>query len=301
MLPKILYTLFHKISTTNERLIIMLKRVAAIHDISCFGKCSLTVALPLISSAGIECAVIPTAVLSTHTGGFFGYTFRDLTEDILPIANHWKKENLEFDAVYTGYLGSVEQVDVVCRAIDTFKSDKTLLIVDPVMADHGRLYGGFSDNFPKEMVRLCKKADIITPNITEAAFMTDMPYCEAPHTKEYIENLIKSLQKITDAKIVLTGVCFDTNEIGVACFDGKSTEYVFTPRVNAAYHGTGDIFSSTLTSALLKGNSLKNSALIAAKFTSQCIKNTKENHPEMQYSVNFEPEIPYLLKLLEIN
>ncbi|MGN1320016.1 MAG: hypothetical protein ACI4U6_02745, partial [Acutalibacteraceae bacterium] len=131
----------------------MQKRVAAIHDISCFGKCSLTVALPIISAAGIECAGIPTAVLSTHTGDFSGYTFRDLTEDILPIANHWKKENLTFDAIYTGYLGSIEQIELVSSAIDIIGGDNTLLIVDPVMADHGRLYGGFSNNFPKEMIK----------------------------------------------------------------------------------------------------------------------------------------------------
>lgn len=278
----------------------MQKRVAAIHDISCFGKCSLTVALPIISAAGIECAGIPTAVLSTHTGGFSGYTFRDLTEDIMPIANHWKKEGLAFDAVYTGYLGSVEQIDLVCRAIDTFGNDDTVLVVDPVMADHGKLYGGFPENFPKEMVRLCAKADIITPNITEAAFMTDMPYCEAPHNKKYIEDLIAGLKKITDGKIVLTGVSFGNGEIGAACLDGDNLEYIFAPQVNASYHGTGDIFTSTLVCGILRGKSLKDSALIAAKYTAGCIKLTKEQYPQVKYGVNFEAEIPNLLKLLEI-
>ncbi len=278
----------------------MQKRVAAIHDISCFGKCSLTVALPIISAAGIECAGIPTAVLSTHTGGFSGYTFRDLTDDIMPVASHWKKEGLTFDAVYTGYLGSVEQIDLVCKAVDTFGSDKTLLIVDPVMADHGKLYAGFAENFPKEMVRLCARADIITPNITEAAFMTDMPYMEAPHSKEYIERLLSGLRKFANGKIVLTGVCFKIGEIGSACLEGDNLKYIFTPYVDAAYHGTGDIFTSTLTCGILKGKSLAESALIAAKFTAGCIKLTKEQYPEMKYGVNFEAEIPNLLKLLEI-
>lgn len=278
----------------------MQKRVAAIHDISCFGKCSLTVALPIISAAGIECAGIPTAVLSTHTGGFSGYTFRDLTDDIMPVASHWKKEGLTFDAVYTGYLGSVEQIDLVCEAVDTFGTSDTLLIVDPVMADHGKLYYGFPEHFPKEMVRLCAKADIITPNITEAAYMTDMPYMAPPHSKEYIEELLLRLRKITNGKIVLTGVSYKQGEIGAACIDGENTEYVFTPLVDAAYHGTGDIFTSTLTCGILKGKSLKESALIAAKYTAGCIKLTKEKHPEMKYGVNFEAEIPNLLKLLEI-
>lgn len=278
----------------------MQKRVAAIHDISCFGKCSLTVALPIISAAGIECAGIPTAVLSTHTGGFSGYTFRDLTDDIMPVAAHWKKEGLKFDAVYTGYLGSVEQIDLVCDAVDTFGDEGTMLIVDPVMADHGKLYAGFAQNFPKEMVRLCTKADIITPNITEAALMTDMPYMEAPHSKEYIEQLIDGLRKFAKGKIVLTGVCFEEGQIGAACLEGEKTEYIFTPHVDAAYHGTGDIFTSTLTCGILKGKTLTESAFIAAKFTAGCIKLTKEQYPEMKYGVNFEAEIPNLLKLLEI-
>ncbi len=278
----------------------MQKRVAAIHDISCFGKCSLTVALPIISAAGIECAGIPTAVLSTHTGGFSGYTFRDLTDDIMPVASHWKKEGLTFDAVYTGYLGSVEQIDLVCEAIDTFGTDDTLLIVDPVMADHGKLYGGFPESFPKEMVRLCAKADIITPNITEAAFMTDMPYMEAPHSEEYIKGLLDGLRKITNGKIVLTGVCYNEGEIGAACLEGEKLEYIFTPLVNAMYHGTGDVFTSTLTCGVLMGKTLSESTLIAAKFTAGCIKITKEQYPEMKYGVNFESQIPNLLKLLGI-
>ncbi len=278
----------------------MQKRVAAIHDISCFGKCSLTVALPIISAAGIECAGIPTAVLSTHTGGFSGYTFRDLTDDIMPVASHWKKEGLTFDAVYTGYLGSVEQIDLVCEAVDTFGTDDTLLIVDPVMADHGKLYAGFPESFPKEMVRLCTKADIITPNITEAAFMTDIPFMAPPHSKEYIEQLLSGLRKFASGKIVLTGVCFKEGEIGAACLEGDTLEYISTPYVNAAYHGTGDIFTSTLTCGILKGKSLKDSALIAAKYTAGCIKLTKDKYPEMKYGVNFEAEIPSLLKLLEI-
>lgn len=277
----------------------MQKRVAAIHDISCFGKCSLTVALPIISATGVECACIPTAILSTHTGGFSGYTFRDLTQDIMPVANHWKKENLSFDAVYTGYLGSMEQIDIVCNAIELLSNENTVVIVDPVMADHGRLYNGFDKNFPKQMVRLCAKADIITPNITEAAFMTDIPYIQPPYDMKYIDSLLQGLKKITKGKIVLTGVSFNNGEIGVACCDGAETDYVFTPLVDAAYHGTGDVFASTLTGAILNGKPLKDAALAAAKFTAGCIKVTKERYPEMKYGVNFETEIPNLLKLLK--
>lgn len=278
----------------------MQKRVAAIHDISCFGKCSLTVALPVISATGIECSVIPTAVLSTHTGGFSGYTFRDLTDDILPVASHWKKENLKFDAIYTGYLGSVEQIDIVCRAVDVFADENTMLIVDPVMADHGRLYGGFSEDFPKQMCKLCAKADVITPNITEAAFMTDTPYLEPPYTQEYINTLLLKLSEITKAKIVLTGVCFDNEKIGAACFENGNITYAFTEYVNASYHGTGDVFASTLVSAVLKGKTLTEAALTAAKYTAECIKITKTKYPTVEYGVAFEEVIPTLLELLGI-
>ena len=277
----------------------MQKRVAAIHDISCFGKCSLTVALPVISAAGIECAVIPTAVLSTHTGGFSGYTFRDLTDDILPIANHWKKEGITVDAFYTGYLGSKEQINIVKNAIDIIKDQNTLTIVDPVMADNGKLYGGFPEDFPQEMKKLCAVADIITPNITEAVFMTGLEYKEPPYDEEYINSVIEALSKITKAKIVLTGVSFELSKIGAACFENGKTQYVFTDRVDAAYHGTGDVFSSALTSALLKGKNLLSSARVAALYTAGCIKRTKEQHPEMKYGVDFENEIPNFLKYLE--
>ena len=170
------------------------KRVCAIHDISCFGKCSLTVALPIISSAGIEVSVVPTIILSTHTGGITGYTRRDLSGDILPIISHWQSLNLTFDAIYTGYLGSFEQLDIVSEVIARLRSDENLIIVDPVMADNGRLYTGFSEDFPSGMLKLVQKADIIVPNITEATLLWESLH-EGPYTKEYINKLLTGLAK----------------------------------------------------------------------------------------------------------
>ncbi len=278
----------------------MQKRVAAIHDISCFGKCSITVALPLISAAGIETAVIPTAILSTHTAGFKDYTFRDLTEDIIPIAKHWKSEGITVDAVYSGYLGSKEQVELVKNSIPYMSNESTIFVADPVMADHGALYGGFAPDFPMEMKKLCAVADIITPNITEACLMTGTEYKAPPYTKEYIENLVAELAKITKGKIVLTGVAFDEDEMGAACYEEGKISYVFSKKVDAMYHGTGDIFTSALTSAILNGKSLADSAKLASDFTADCIKFTKENYPEMTYGVNFEAKIPSLIKMLGI-
>lgn len=277
----------------------MQKRVVAIHDISCFGKCSLTVALPIISAAGIETAVIPTAVLSTHTGGFKNYTVRDLSEDIVPIARHWKSEGITADAVYTGYLCSKEQIYLAMEAARLISRKNTVIITDPVMADNGRLYSGFTPDYPDFMLKLCAAADIITPNITEAALMLGVKYREGPYDSDYINALLEGLFVKTHSKIVLTGVCFDEKKIGAAVYDGENRAYVFSEKVNGTYHGTGDIFASTLTAALINGRSLKASAQIAANFTAACIKKTMEDKTDPRYGVRFEAQIPLLIKYLE--
>lgn len=276
------------------------KRAAAIHDISCFGRCSLTVALPILSAAGVETAVIPTALLSTHTGGFKGYTVRDLSEEIVPIARHWKSENITVDAVYTGYLCSKYQIYLAVEAARLISREGTVFICDPAMADNGRLYSGFDEDYPKYMLKLCAEADIITPNITEAAIMLGLQYREGPYTEDYINALLEGMYLKTHSKIVLTGVYFDERKIGAAVYDGESKAYVFADKLNAAYHGTGDIFASTLTAALLNDRSLKAAAQIAANFTCGCIRKTMESGTDMRYGVNFESQIPNLIKYLEL-
>lgn len=276
------------------------KRAAAIHDISCFGKCSLTVAMPIISAAGIETAVIPTAVLSTHTGGFKDYTFRDLSEDIVPIARHWKSENITVDAVYSGYLCSKQQIYLVMEAARLISREDTLFICDPVMGDGGKLYSGFDSDYPKYMLKLCAAANVITPNITEAAMLLGVDYKEPPYTEDYINILLEGLYLKTHSGIVLTGVCFEERKIGAAVYDGENKAYVFSDRLDAAYHGTGDIFASTLTAALLRDRSLKAAAQIAVNFTCGCIKKTMESNSDMRYGVNFESQIPNLIKYLEL-
>ena len=275
------------------------KRVAAIHDISGFGKCSLTVALPIISAAKIETAVIPTAVLSTHTGGFSGYTFRDLTEDILPIAKHWKSENLKFNGIYTGYLGSKEQVSLVKETIKLLKDEGTLIVVDPVMGDHGRLYAGFKPDFPKEMLTLCEAAHIIVPNITEAAFMLGENYIEPPYSRDYIESLITRLGEHTGAQVVLTGVCFKKGEIGASVYKNGEIFHYLTEREDAIFHGTGDVFASALTAALLSSKNVFDAAKIAVDFTVLCIKRTLAENSDRRYGVNFEGCLLDLIKALE--
>jgi pyridoxine kinase len=278
------------------------KRVAAIHDISGFGKCSLTVALPILSAAGIETSIMPTAVLSTHTGGFTGFTYRDLTSDLRPFMQHWKSLNLTFDAIYSGFLGSFEQIEIVGDFIDSFKTKDNLVVVDPAMADNGALYSLFTPDFAAEMTKLCSKADIIVPNITEAAMMLGETYREGPHERSYIENLLHGLSKLGANKIVLTGVYFNNKELGAACLDSNSGEinYAMSDQVEGFFHGTGDIFASVLLAAILNGKSLDSAAKIAVDFTQGSILRTKIAGTDPLYGVNFEAGLPKLIKQLEL-
>ncbi|MBQ2696453.1 MAG: pyridoxamine kinase [Clostridia bacterium] len=279
------------------------KRVAAIHDISCFGKCSLTVALPMLSAAGLETCCIPTAVLSTHTGGFSGYTYRDLTGDILPVANHWKSLNLQFDAVYTGFLGSEEQTEIIWRVIDEIATEDTLIMVDPVMGDDGVLYPVFSSSFPAAMKKLCNRADVIVPNMTEAFLLLDEPYRHGPYTETEINDILDRLADICPGQIVLTGVHFDENSLGAATLDRKTgkKEFVLRDRVDGFYHGTGDVYAATLLSALMRGFSLHDAAATAADYTVLSIVTTKKMDKDLRYGVNFEQNLPTLMRMLGRN
>jgi len=279
-----------------------LKRVAAIHDISGFGKCSLTVALPVISAAGIEVSVLPTAVLSTHTGGFTGFTYRDLTEDMRPITEHWKSLDIRFDAIYTGFLGSFEQLDLVTKFFETFKTKNNLVLVDPVMADNGELYSIFSPEFALGMRKLCEKADIIVPNLTEAALLAGESYRQGPYSQSYIEDMMKKLSATGPRKIVLTGVYFNDEELGAAAYDADSGEiaYYLEKRVPGYYHGTGDVFGSALLAALLNDFPLNESTAIAVRFTVSSIRKTAQAGTDIRFGVNFEQTIPEFLRDLRI-
>lgn len=273
-----------------------MKRIVTIQDISCFGKCSLTVALPVISACGIEACPIPTALLSTHTGGFEGFTFHDLTEEITPIADHWKKLDMSFDGIYTGYLGSKEQLNIVSDFIDDFKKENTLVFVDPVMGDHGRLYAGFDEDFAKEMVSLVKKADIIAPNLTEAAYLLGEKYKEN-YTDGEIKDMLKKLALLGAKTVIITGVRHGDN-LGVFAYESEKDEFThyFRERINDTFHGTGDVFASVCSSALVKGRSVKEAIEIATDFVVECILRTAPDKKNHWYSVKFEECIPSLVK-----
>lgn len=276
------------------------KRVLAVHDLSCVGKCSLTLVLPILSAAGVETSVLPTSVLSTHTGGFGTPVFHDLTADLNPIAEHWKSFGMTFDALYTGYLGSAEQVSRVLNLFDTFGAG-AFKLVDPVMADNGKLYSGFSADFPQEMKKLCARADLIVPNLTEAALLLDEPYLPGDHTEEQIAGLLRRLSGICPGDIVLTGVHFDAVSLGAAVYEraADTVSFAFTPRIPAHFHGTGDIFATTLLAARLAGKPLTEAAQIAAGFTAESIHCTDPSR-DRRFGVQFERALPSLMHALDL-
>ena len=278
-----------------------MKRIVTIQDISCVGKCSLTVALPIISAMGIETAVIPTAVLSTHTA-FKNFTYRDLTNDLPKIANHWKQEKFEFDGIYTGYLGSIEQIDMLKEFFKQFKTSENFIFIDPVMADNGKLYAGFDTNFVKEMKKLCKTADVIVPNLTEASYMLETEYKES-YSEQEIKNMLIELSNLGPKYVVLTGVSFKKNELGVMSYNKETNKFFtyFKEKVPAKYHGTGDIFASTLVGAITNNSTLEDSLKIAVDYVWETINDTYKTNKEDVYGVNFETKIPYLIDRIKKN
>ena len=273
------------------------KRILTIQDISCVGQCSLTVALPILSACGLETAILPSAVLSNHTAGFTGFTFRDLTDDMPDIEKQWEKENLKFEAVYTGYLGSTKQIDYVESIMKTSTLPGALKIVDPAMADGGKLYPTFDMEYVEAMKKLVFDADITLPNITEACFLTGMEYKEE-YDEAYIDEL---LQKMTDAgakTVVLTGVSFAEGKTGVMVLDNGKKEYYEHDKIAKGCHGTGDVYASAFVGALLEGKSAYEAAKIAADYTVLCIQYTQDD-PDHWYGVKFEPLLGDLIKMIK--
>ena len=271
--------------------LINLKRIVTVQDISCLGKCSLTVALPVISAMGIETSIIPTAVLSAHTI-FEGRTFRDLTNDIPSIGEHWKKEGFTFDAIYTGYLGSQKQIEIMLDFFNDFKSENNFILVDPVMADGGVLYDNFNSEFPRKMRMLCKKADVITPNLTEACLLTESEY-KNKYDEKYIDDIIFKLSEIGAKNIVLKGIELN-GRYGIICQSKKERQYITHEKLQGTFYGTGDIFASVLTGAMTRGESVFEAANTAADFTLECIKSTVKDEDSRFYGVNFEEALPLL-------
>ena len=275
----------------------MYKKILTIQDVSCVGQCSLTVALPILSACGHETAILPSAVLSTHTAGFSGYTFRDVTKDIEGIRAHWVKENIKFDAIYTGYLGSTEQIDLVKSIISTCSRENAKIVVDPAMADNGKLYPGFDEKYVSAMKSLVAVSDYVVPNITEACMLTGVEY-KTEYSEEYIADLVAKLLSLGAKNVILTGVSYKANKTGVVVVDNGRDYYYEHDKLENSCHGTGDIYASAFVGALLRDKSAYESAKIAADYTVSCIKETAtlDNH---WYGAAFEPVLGELINMVK--
>lgn len=273
------------------------KKILTIQDISCVGQCSLTVALPILSACGIETAILPSAVLSTHTAGFSGYTFRDLTDDMPKIKDHWNKENIKFSAIYTGYLGSTKQIDYVSAIFSETLSADGKIFVDPAMADNGKLYPGFDEEYAKAMTILAAKADYILPNITEACFMTGIEYKET-YDEKYIDTLILALESVGCKNIILTGVSCNKEMTGIVISESGKRSYYEHKKLPNSCHGTGDIYASAFVGAMVRGKSAYDAAKIAADYTVACIAATA-TEKDHWYGAKFEPVLETLINLLK--
>jgi pyridoxine kinase len=271
-------------------------KILTIQDISCVGQCSLTVALPILSACGQETCILPSAVLSTHTGGFKGFTFRDLTDDLPLIQQHWQKENIKFDAIYTGYLGSTKQIDMVKDIMKNLGKTSCKNIVDPAMADNGKLYVGFNQDYVKAMKSLCGIADYVLPNITEACFLTDTEYKET-YDEKYVDELLKKVSDLGAKKVIFTGVSYKTDRTGVIVYENGNKQYYEHRKISKGCHGTGDIYASAFVGALLNNKTDFEAAKIAADYTVKCIENTIDD-PNHWYGAKFETAIPELIKAI---
>ena len=272
------------------------KKILTIQDISCVGQCSLTVALPILSACGMETCILPSAVLSTHTAGFTGFTVRDLTDDMPGIAAHWKKEGIKFDAFYTGYLGSTKQIDYVKDILDTMGRDGAVRVVDPAMADNGKLYPAFDSEYVEAMKILCASADILVPNITEACFLSGVEYKET-YDEAYIIELLEKTAALGASTVVLTGVGYREGMTGVTVYENGNVSYYEHAKISKGCHGTGDVYASAFVGALMNGKSVSDSARIAADYTVKCIENT-QGDADHWYGVKFETALPDLMRML---
>lgn len=275
-----------------------MKKILTVQDISCFGKCSITIALPVISAMGVETVILPTAVLSTHTM-FSGFTCKDLTDQLIPITDHWKSEKLSFNAIYTGYLGSAKDIDIARHIFREFRTKDTIVFVDPVMGDNGKLYPAFDMEYAKQNAGLCAEADIIVPNLTEACLMTDTEY-RTDYDEDYILKLLDRLAGLGAKTVVLTGVSLSEGRTGIYGLDTLTGQHFSYQNrlIPVSYHGTGDLFSSVSIGALMNGLPLDEAFSIAADYTAQTIEVTMNNPDKPWYGVDFEATLPDLIAMI---
>lgn len=274
-----------------------IKKIMAIHDLSGFGRASLTNIIPVLSTMGMQVCPLPTAVLSTHSGGFDHYTFTDLTEQMLGCAEHWKNLNLSFDCIYSGFLGSPKQAEIVGSIVTDFRKSDTWVVVDPVMGDGGVFYSSVSDQIVAKMRELIKTADVITPNFTEACMLLDMPYKSVVDEKK-TKFMLQALAEKNNGIVVITSMphASNDNRICTTAYDQQSNRFwrTFILKQPRSYPGTGDIFASVMIGSMMQGDSLPIAMDRATQFISQCIKASQSyDYPE-KYGVLLEKELHLL-------
>ena len=268
-----------------------MKTVLSVQDLSCVGRCSLTVALPVLSAMGCRCSVLPTAVLSTHTG-FPDPHVVSLTEHFEPIARHWDSQDLRFDAVSTGYMADPDQIEALLPLVRSHREKGSTIIVDPAMGDHGKLYSRLDEDHVLAMSELCKEADILLPNLTEAALLADMPYREQTDGS-YLRALLGALMEYYKVKgVVITGVSGKDGTIGFCGAHVEEGSFSYhAPVVPRQCHGTGDLFTAVFTGGVARGMSSYDSGVLAADFVRSCVAQTPEVTP---HGVTFEPQLSQL-------
>ncbi len=270
------------------------KRILTIQDISCVGQCSMTVALPILSAWGHETCILPTALLSTHTGGFGKPEVIHFDSALESIWQHWQKNGITFDAILIGYLGSVGAVHAAGNILKEMLAPGGIGIVDPAMADHGKLYSGFDPSYAAAMKNLCRQADVILPNLTELALLSGMPYRAEPEESD----VMQMLEKLNHPRVILTGAAWQEDHTGVLIREGGTCQHYVHPKIGKSYHGTGDIFAACFTGALMQGKETYDAVKAAADFTCKCIENTATN-PAHWYGIKFETVLPDLIRMQE--
>lgn len=273
-------------------------KVATVQDLSGYGRCALTVAIPILSVMGIQVCPIPTAILSTHTGGFGKPVFEDLTQLIDGFIEHWKCLDLQFDALYSGFLGNEEQINQVMSLFATFKNEKTFTLVDPVMGDGGKLYSTYNEVMQHKMKDLVSVADIVTPNLTEMYFLLDRPYTEEALSKEQILELMEQLAALGPKKVVVKGITTLENQKVNVAYDQIDGSYWLLPyeEIPMSYPGTGDAFASVLVGALMKGISLKDGVEKAANFVRKAVEVTSKAGTDSRAGILLEGILSELIE-----
>ena len=272
----------------------MQKRAIAVHDISCVGRCSLTVALPILSAAGLNTAIIPTALLSTHTGEFQGYTHLDLSDQLRPIGDHLSTLGLHYDTFYSGYLANGAQADQVLRLMDQLCDEETHIFVDPAFGDHGRMYSLMDESMPRQMRRLVSRARTIVPNMTEASFLLDEPWPGENADETVVSDFCRRLLELGPENVVVTDVNFRPGQTGIAVLRRGMDRplYLFHERFEGVFHGTGDVFASFLLAALMNDQPLEAAAQTALAMTHAAIAQTVQSGEPLRYGMQFEKVLP---------